>query len=225
MQPLTKRLLLFLLFFVLSYLFLYFLVNTESINRLNASFLETTALSTVQTLLPKAKYEHRVDFTETRTILVLGFVNKEKLQEMIAEAKAKGAKTLDFDVEEVRYYVDYFVLPLIFLFSLIIATPISIKQKLLALLWGFLLFTAYYVFKIFLFMLMHISTNNIGIYDFGEGFESALKSLTRVMELNFSMLMAVLIWLLVALSKSNWKEIILQLRSPQTEQVKSKKQN
>lgn len=103
-------------------------------------------------------------------------------------------------------------LPFVLFIALIIATPISLKRKLLAFPLGVLLVYLFVAFKIIVLFLYNYNLQEwIGLFQF-EGFTERLVNFsysTIANPLPPTILMIFLIWIMVCFRKDDWKELLI----------------
>ena len=110
----------------------------------------------------------------------------------------------------IKFYIDLFVIPYLFLLTLILVTTLNWKQKTKAVFWGSLLMLAFFLFKMFLFVLIFISENSIGVYDLGPTWEKRIGGFASILNFSFSFFAAMVIWVLVTFKDSNWRNILIR---------------
>ncbi|MBT8219274.1 MAG: hypothetical protein KJP00_05605 [Bacteroidia bacterium] len=129
-------------------------------------------------------------------------IGKEQLQSAIQEARMKGTSLEIENDASLQFKVSTFpTTALIFLLSLILATPISLRPKIKALLIGLFAFMLYFYFFMYISLLTHISVSRIGIYEL-EGFSSkSVRFLNRTFcNFGFSLTFAILVWAATAIN-------------------------
>ena len=166
----------------------------------------------LQSIFPKAylKLEHdsppESDIYTIRAV----FTSKKIIEEAQQAARQQGATKVDLKAQEYDIYLHrMFTTFVIFLISFILITPIGWKQKILAIIFGSLLFYIYTVFKIYIFLADLFNRSGLGIYDMSATGGNIVEGISYVIKsLGMSALIVVIIWVLTAFRKSNWKGIL-----------------
>ena len=201
--------------FILLYAVLFGLFSTPAA----ATFTNDTyrALTTpiLQALFPKAYLKLERDSPPESDIYTIRavFTSRAKIEEAQQAARQKGATSIDLKAQEYDLYLQrLFTSFWLFLFSLILITPVGWKQKAIALLTGSVLFYFYTVFKIFIFLADLFNRSDLGVYDLGGAAGNVVEGISYVLKsLGTSALVVVIIWVLVAFRKSNWKNILAKV--------------
>ena len=108
---------------------------------------------------------------------------------------------------------EMFTIPLLFLISIFIATPIAVRQKLKGLLWSAIILLVFLLFKVLLLALFNISNARIGVYELTDASMSSLNTLISMFSLGFSMSLALILWLIWGFRKSSFIHYLNQIFS------------
>lgn len=157
----------------------------------------------LQTTLPKAYIQLKSDNTAPDLIRA-EFASKEKVQQQIEEAKKTGqAKTpIQGNSFEFGFY-NLFLSFILFLFVLILLSPLNKKEKIISILIGTLIFYFYSVFKMYLALLSHFNEPEIAIYQTGGSTLKFAQSILYYMSLGTNMLVVLIIWAVFVFRKNN----------------------
>ncbi|HFA51478.1 MAG TPA: hypothetical protein ENJ95_20890 [Bacteroidetes bacterium] len=199
--------------FIVVYAALFALFSMQPVATATNSAYRAITAPVLQAIFPKAylKLEKdappELDINTVRTV----FTSKKKIEESKARARQQGSSKIDLKAKEYDIYLNLlFTSFWLFLISLILITPISIKQKLAGILVGTLLFYAYSVFKISIFLLDLFNRSELQMYKLGETGSAIAEGLSYVLKsLGLSAFIVVIIWVFVAFRKSNWKGILM----------------
>lgn len=212
-MQLLKPFLKFLGIFCLSYILLYWILGTGAILDVHRSTFTNVSGSFIKSTLSKASFtikEGAKGDPATENEIKILFNNKAELERLIEEAKkqAPSQRQLTIESEETSIlFVEAVLIPLIFLISLILATPMNWKSKLKALAFGILLMYLFIFFKIWVYMLFIIYKATIGIYEFTSPVSNIISLLGNNLRIGASTIFGTLIWVLVAVRNSRWKEL------------------
>jgi len=197
----------FLGFFTLSYFAFVIMFNVPAFESIVNIFFRNTSELFLDTMLPDAKITatigHENDKRDVNVMAINFTWTPEMIERIVEEAKAHRIENISVPHRFVNYYLyQFFSVPLMFLLSLIFATPLPIKDKIIALFIGFSSLWIFILVKLFLFVLFTISNAKIGIYELGESNMLALQKMANVLTLGVSILLAVVIWGLTSFRKS-----------------------
>lgn len=148
-------------------------------------------------------------------IFRLVMANDAELQKQIAVAKTQGIKELKVDGKE--FFVDYqlfFLMSWVFLLALLIATPMTPKNKTWSLLGGSIIFLLYTMLRLYLMMLDFLSNQvDIGIYQYDDFWSSVIKNVASTQKLGFSILVVFVIWIAFAIKYTDIKKELEKFNS------------
>ena len=212
-MQLLKPFLKFLGIFCLSYILLYWVLGSGTILDSHRSFFTKFSGSFIESTLSKTSFTFKEGIkgdAATENEIIILFNNKAELQRLIEDAKKKAPseRQLTINSEETSiFFVEAVLIPLIFVISLILATPLTWKGKLKALALGILLIYFFIFFKIWVYLLYIISAAKIGIYEFTSPVSNIVSLLGNNLRIGASTIFGTLIWVLVAVRNSSWKEL------------------
>ncbi len=198
--------------FLITYAVLYSISTAKPVATFTNNAYRAISTPILQSIFPKAylKLEHdsppESDIYTIRAV----FTSKKIIEEAQQAARQQGAAKVDLKAQEYDLYLHrMFTTFLLFLISFILITPIGWKQKLVAIIIGGFLFYAYTVFKIYIFLADLFNRSGLGIYELGATGGNIIEGISYVIKsLGMSALVVVIIWVLVAFRKSNWKNIL-----------------
>lgn len=198
--------------FILIYASLYSLVSLPAVVvKTNETYRAITE-PLLQSIFPKAYLELEPDSppeSDPHTFRAV-FISKTEIEAAKATAKKQGTSKVDIKAREYDIYLHLmFTTFWIFLIALILITPLKIKQKLIALLVGSLIFFAYTFFKVFIFLLDVFNKSAFDMYKLSETGGNIVGKISYVLKSpGLSAFIIVFIWVLVAFRKSNWKDVL-----------------
>jgi hypothetical protein len=134
---------------------------------------------------------------------------QEKIDEKIEEARRLGKTDLEVPYRFISYQIfEFFVVPMIFLLSLIIATPMSNTSKLKqgAIAVGVML--AFLLLKLYILTLFSVSKARIDVYELGDGAMNFLLTLVSILTMGFSIILAFFLWLVFVFRKSDLRRLL-----------------
>ncbi len=199
-------------FFLLVYGVLFGVFSTTPVATLTNNSYRAVAGPILASIFPKAYLKLEQDAPPESEIFTIRavFTSKKKIEESKQQARQQGSTKVDLKAQEYDIYLHrLFTSFLLFLISLIAITPINIKQKIVAVLIGSILFFTYSVFKIFIFLLDLFNRSSFEMYKLNETGSNLTEGISYVLKsLGTSAFVVVLIWIFVAFRKSNWKEVL-----------------
>ena len=138
------------------------------------------------------------------------YSSKAEVDRQIQLAKQRGDRQINMSgISYDLYFNLLFTTYIIYLLTLILITPINWKSKIWAVVIGTLIFFVFTIFKIATLLLNLFNKSALDMYklgDFGTDFVERLAVLLR--SLGFSAFIVILIWVLVAFRKSNWRNLL-----------------
>lgn len=198
--------------FLLLYFVLFGMFSTLPVATFTNNFYRSITTPILQSFFPKAYLKLEKDSPPESDIFTIRavFTSKQKIAEAQQAARQQGAAKVDMKAQEYDIYLHrLFTSFILFLFSLILITPIGWKQKIVAVLIGGILFYAFSVLKIFIFLADLFNRSGLDVYNLSETGGAIIEGISyTIKSLGMSALVVVVIWVLVAFRKSNWKGIL-----------------
>ena len=205
------------------YLFRYFLpmcllygalIGTSYISGVRSawfSFARSHTEMTLSTVLPKAMFitdPARMGIKEEdQERFTVAFANKQAVD----DARRSKSKTVQVEFKNFSLNItEFFLMPLFFLFSLIIITPISLKRKGIALLVGLLILYLFKCFHLYVVGLYQLDQSQLGIYTLGDTTQMIVSRLRLTLHTALAFVLPVFIWIGVCFRMDDWKNIKLQ---------------
>lgn len=198
----------FVLFFFLSYGLITAVVKIPALNSMKNATLRSISSGWLSTTLGgDLKFGTKAQKENGRlqdNVMVVDFEwSQNKIDKVIAEARRTGQSDIQVPYRFITYLLfEFFIVPMIFILSLIIATPMELRKKLI---FGGLAYLVMFVFllvKLLLLTLFSISKAQIDVYELSHGSMSVLQTLASVMTMGFSVIVAFFIWLILVFPKS-----------------------
>jgi hypothetical protein len=156
-------------------------------------------------------FASKYDLTKDRTEMSIGVKNK-KLYYLIENQKKEGKKDLpELSFRGRMFYLDNFTIPLLLFITLSIITPIPIPLKAKRFVLGILLLWVYFIIRILVFLRLEMAIANLGDFYLSQTSGEILEALTKIMELGFSIIFAILLWLLLIFRNSIWYPNLLNI--------------
>ena len=198
--------------FLLVYAILFGIFSTTAVATFTNYSFRSITTPILQGIFPKAYLKLETDSPPESDIYTIRavFTSKKKIEEAQQAARQQGASKVDLKAQEYDLYLHrMFTTFVLFLIALIAITPIGWKQKTAAVITGSLLFYIYTVFKIFIFLADLFNRSDLDIYKVSATGGNILEGISYVIKsLGMSALIVVIIWVLTAFRKSNWKDIL-----------------
>ncbi len=206
-----KSIIKFFAVFCLTYLLLISLISIPGILKTHASIFKKSSDAFISILLPQAYIEFRNDLEDNikPDIIKISYANQNELKHQIGQAKKQGKTELDFKVNnfEVRFQ-EIWVLPFIFCVTLILVTPIQMKEKLYALIIGVLLVYGVVLLKLLIYTLFYISSDSLGVYELPPLWYKLITHIKTHFSVGVTLSMVLLIWVMTTMRSDNWRIII-----------------
>lgn len=180
-----------------------------SFARTNTARVLNTTLSDAMFITDPAMLGIKEEGHERFTI---AYANRAAVENQLKADRKRGKDRPD-EVDFKNFSLnltEFYLLPLIFLFALIMVTPISWKRKGIALLIGFFLLYLFKAFHLYIVGLYQIDQNDIGIYELGTTAKMVVSRLRLTLHTALAFVLPVFIWIGVCFRGDDWKNIKLQ---------------
>ena len=202
-----RQLIKFFIFFLIAYGALLFCFYSDAVRIKMNSFYSKTTSSFIKLGLPSAHIETQNVFLPNRKIdpqkVFLVYGNPETIKNEMEEARRNRLSEVKISTKSTHFYFfELFTVPLLFLASLFIATPMKLGQKLLNLIIAMLFMFLYINSKTIFYALSVISDSTIGIYKLSQSSSSMLTRFINLTSLGFSITLAFILWLIFGFRKS-----------------------
>jgi len=214
-----RSLLRFILLFIVTYGLGVFAFSKMDIFTSLHAFFRNSVEFVVSTALPSCEIEAQkfvdpITKKEDKTMMYLVYGNPFLMKKALEEARASGQGYATMPTKSIQFKLfEMFTIPLLFLISIFIATPIAVSQKLKGLLWSAIILFVFLLFKVLLLALFNISNARIGVYELTDGNMSSLNTLISMFSLGFSMSLALILWLILGFRKSSFIHYLNQIFS------------
>lgn len=206
----------FVLFFLLSYGILLYIFSNESM-RLRMNKLYAKSVHSIVSLgLPSAHIETQEVFLPNGKVdpdkVFLVYGNPKTINHEMAEARRNKLTEVKISTFSTQFYFfELFTVPLLFLLCLFIATPMSLRNKIVfAALSGAILFLLINA-KTILYTLSVIAESQIGIYELSQSGFNTLNRIISLTSLGFSIILAFFLWLIFGFRKSEFADYFTSL--------------
>ena len=158
-------------------------------------------------LFPKA-YLHLKSRPGDADAIVVEYASKEKIAQAQMEARTSGGQVqIPGKITDMKFYNMFLSFHLFFL-ALILLSPITWKEKLTGIVIGSVLFYLFTVFRISLSLIVLFNQPDVAIYQTGAFWLNTSKSILYFLTLGVKVLVVLLLWVLLAFRKQNWKELL-----------------
>ena len=208
MQTLIKRSIQYFLWFLLLYGILVGVGLTPGGSAFFSRLYRAPTESVLNKILPKARFQIKADGAINETLRI-EYVSSAQLQEQIATVQKMGKTTATIDARfTLANFHNLFLSFFLFYVVLVLLSPVSWKDKFTSLLIGSVLYFAYTIFKLYLFLLIHLNQPEIAIYQTGPGVLKIISGIYYFMTLGTSVLIVLFIWAALVLKKNNWMSVL-----------------
>lgn len=204
--------------FILIYLIFYWIFQQPAVEQGLGHLLLGLSLPVAEAVAPQARFATNIEQEEGINSLRIGYADERIIEQQMEAARRSGAGQVDVDMSNAEYNLSYYSMPFIFLITLVLITPLTVRHRLRAVLAGSLLMLLFLWIKMQIALTAHLMEN--GLISSGSTWRSFMTGLRGVMQLGFSFAMAALIWFLVAFQKSNWQHLLNRFLSAPIESKK-----
>ena len=213
----NKAILKFLGLFLLFYLLLNVLIPLAKIDTVFQNTFKTIAQTAFKNynkvgiieFLDKVPKQHKTNpFGRAHKKLYVKMMNQQQYNAAIAEAKRQRASSVNINHAEFELDLwQFFWIPAILLMALTLATPITLKQKLIAFILGLLTFELFTGFRFWVRFTTEINRHGwLQLGTLGTNGKWLVTHLnTILMFIGVSMAVAAIVWAIFAASKVNYK--------------------
>ena len=158
-------------------------------------------------LFPKA-YLHLKARPGDADAIVVEYASKEKIAQAQMEARTSGGQVqIPGKITDMKFYNMFLSFHLFFFFFMLLS-PITWKEKLTGIVIGSVLFYLFTVFRISLSLIVLFNQPDVAIYQTGAFWLNTSKSILYFLTLGVKVLVVLLLWVLLAFRKQNWKELL-----------------
>lgn len=158
-------------------------------------------------LFPKA-YLHLKARPGDADAIVVEYASKEKIAQAQMEARTNGGQVqIPGKITDMKFYNMFLSFHLFFV-ALMLLSPITWKEKLTGIVIGSVLFYLFTVFRISLSLIVLFNQPDVAIYQTGAFWLNTSKSILYFLTLGVKVLVVLLLWVLLAFRKQNWKELL-----------------
>ncbi len=208
MQDIVKNALKYFGFFILLYGALTLISLIPVVGSFFNNIYRQSTQPILQTTLPKAYIQLKSEKNNPDLIRV-EFASKEKVRQQIEAARKAGRASAPIQGNTFEFgFYNLFLIFFLFLFSLILLSPLNLKEKIIGILIGSILFYLYSVFKMHLALLSHFNEPEIAVYNTGDTALNITQSILYFMSLGMNVLVVLVIWAVLVFRKNNWKELL-----------------
>jgi hypothetical protein len=203
-MPDHRKAILFVIIFFLSYGILMSLLSLQGVKSGLHTFYKNSSTRFTSLLLTRLDIQSQFERVGTKTSYdqfnIRIVANQEEIDRRIAEARQKRLKQINNpDCYGISFIVsEFYTVPLVFLFSLLIATPAAPRKRILNLGIGVFAMLLYlwlnFLIKI-IYSINFICPYDMEMYVLGSTGRSTVEFLTQAMTLGFKIILGVVIWL------------------------------
>jgi len=202
----------FAILFIASYAILNGLYQVPFISKGTNAVLRGISKKWMQTTLPQLEFNTKADkengrIDDNKMILEFEWTQK-KIDTVIEEARRTGQANIQVPYRFISYLLfEFFLVPLIFIISLIIAIPMDRRKKIIR---GLITYGAMMLFlliKLLLLSLFSISKAKIDVYQYGHETMTKLQWLASVMTMGFSVIVAFFLWIIIMFPQSQLRQM------------------
>ena len=211
LKPILKRLLIFVLCYVVLTLFFQIPVVRDA----SANLFSKGADGFISLFLPKG-YLHvepgqGAELERLSVVRVL-FGNQQRVDEQMELARKSGQATTGLDLKEFQIKLEeFFGIALYFFLALLVITPVGWQRKLAGAGWGLLLLLLFAFLKLLCYALYNYTHFPTGVYELTGGASVLVDAVYDYVKMGANILIATLVWVLVAFRFSEWKKTLSSL--------------
>ncbi|NOT37761.1 MAG: hypothetical protein HOP11_10330 [Saprospiraceae bacterium] len=200
--------------FILCYFVCIFLYRVDFVKSMINKPLRSYSVGWISSFLPSAEISQQniagKSGIDAEMYLIYG--NPILIEKAKKEAKQSGQAYATIPTKSMELHLfEMFVVPVFFLISLFIATPLILKEKMKGLLISLLIIFMFISIKLICLSTFEISNSRIGIYELGDSEMKTLSILLGVFSLGFTLMLSFILWLVFGFKKSNFVQIFNSL--------------
>ena len=208
MQYIIKNALKYFGAFVLIYGVLTIVSLIPSVGSFFNNIYRTSTQPILQTTLSKA-YIQLKSVVNSPDIIKVEFASKKVVQRQMEEARRTGKKKAPIQGNSFEFgFYNLFFSFFLFLISLLLLSPIKLKEKIISILIASFIFYLYTVLKMHFALLSHFNQPEINVYQTGAGLLKVVRTILYFMSLGLNVLVVLLLWAVFAFRKDNWKRLL-----------------
>lgn len=202
-----KDILKFVLLFLLSYGLLIYISNLFPVQSLiNTAFRNAVEVA-VKSALPAAYIETQNYYDENQkldpNVFYVVYGNPEVIHAEKAFAKKQGLNEYKISTYSIQLYIYQMVtVPLVFLISIFLATPMNWRTKIKVTLISLVALLFLIIGKCVLLVLFNVANAKIGIYTLSESMLEMVFRMVMMLTLGFSVIFIFCLWLLLGFKNS-----------------------
>lgn len=199
-----SRIIRFLVLFFVSYGVIIFLFTTDALKPAVHGFYKNSSCNISSVLMSRAdvisQFERQGNTVSYDRVVVRVGANQKEIDRRIAEARRLGLSEIKNPVCDIPFKpFEFFTVPLVFVFSLVLVTPMGFKKKLISILLAVLGMLIFLWLKFYIQILFSINfVYPIGMYELGSTGRSILEFLSQAMTMGLSIMVGVVLWLILS---------------------------
>lgn len=200
-MPNLRKVILFVVIFFLSYGLLMTFLSLQGVKPGLHAFYKNSSTKFSSLFLTRADIQSQFERVGTkisydRFVVRIG-ANQEEIDRRIDEARQKGLKEINNPVCDIPFKAfEFYTVPLVFIFSLLIATPMGPGKRILHLGIGVFAMLLFLWVKFLIQVLFSINfIYPIDMYLLGSTGRTIVEFLSQAMTMGFSIILGVVIWL------------------------------
>jgi hypothetical protein len=203
--------------FLICYLVCLGLFTQSFVGNATYKILRGITTKSIQWVLPSAhveaqEYKDPNSGKKDPSAMYLVYGNPLLIKKAMEEARKSGQSQVNIPTRSIVFRLfEMFLVPLFFLISIFIATPLSIKEKLKGLGYSLLILLLFLILRCIILAMFNISNDQIGIYEYSESTMDNLSFLVSVFTLGFNMSLAFVLWLYFGFRKSSFSVFFISL--------------
>ena len=203
-----NRILKFALVFLVCYGLLLMLMQVRSFSRPVFTALKSMSTVWVASFLPSAEISSQWMGASGGSDMYLVYGNPVLISAAKEEARRNRLQYATLPTRSLEIHLfEMFIVPLFFVVSLFVATPMNWKKKSLFVLYSLLILLAYLLLKLILLSVFEISNARIGVYELEDGMMSFLGRLLGVFSLGLTITLGFALWLLFGFRNSKFADV------------------
>ncbi|MCC6815098.1 MAG: hypothetical protein IT267_01640 [Saprospiraceae bacterium] len=204
-----KEVLKFAGFFVLTYLVLLGLYQFSVVKGPLNKSLRFISTVTCSSSFPSAdiSQQNLKDRSNSDSEMYLIYGNPYLIRKAMEDARSSGQRYATIPTRSLELHLfEMFVVPIFFILSIFIATPLRIKEKLKGISITMVSIIIFILFKLCLLTLFEMSNARIGVYELGDSAMNFLSRLLGIFSLGFTLMLGFILWLIFGFRNSKFVE-------------------
>jgi hypothetical protein len=206
MKPIIVAGLKYLLYFCLLYGILTALGFLPSMGELGNSMYRPPTESILTRVFPSAYLQLRAGRTDVDIIRV-EYISRKKIEEQrrTSNTRSMEVKGRSYEFSYYKTFLSFYI----FFLTLMILSPLPLKEKIIGILIGTILYYLFSVFRVGMALAFFFNDPVADIYHASDFWVNIIRQVNDFMTLGINLLVVIILWIGLAFRKDNWERLFL----------------